>query len=152
MKKFITPILVIIGFFALMYAALASTDRTTTIALVGAGYSVLLVAIYLLILAIKNPNFSIWWSLPDDATRAEILATYISNFLVCGAICGSAFQLPKEHLSEIPIVYFATVPIVVAVIACVVRRIIVKHNKYLKSASNLNDNLNCSKELEHYAS
>lgn len=57
------------------------------------------------ILAIKNPNFSIWWSLPDDATRAEILATYISNFLVCGAICGSAFQLPKEHLSEIPIVY-----------------------------------------------
>lgn len=43
MKKFITPILVIIGFFALMYAALASTDRTTTIALVGAGYSVLLV-------------------------------------------------------------------------------------------------------------
>lgn len=29
MKKFITPILVIIGFFALMYAALASTDRTT---------------------------------------------------------------------------------------------------------------------------
>lgn len=130
MKKFITPILVIIGFFALMYAALASTDRTTTIALVGAGYSVLLVAIYLLILAIKNPNFSIWWSLPDDATRAEILATYISNFLVCGAICGSAFQLPKEHLSEIPIVYFATVPIVVAVIACVVRRIIVKHKKY----------------------
>ena len=105
MKKFITPILVIIGFFALMYAALASTDRTTTIALVGAGYSVLLVAIYLLILAIKNPNFSIWWSLPDDATRAEILATYISNFLVCGARCGSAFQLPKEHLSEIPIVY-----------------------------------------------
>ena len=76
----------------------------------------------------QESNFSIWWSLPDDATRAEILATYISNFLVCGAICGSAFQLPKEHLSEIPIVYFATVPIVVAVIACLVRRIIVKHN------------------------
>ena len=128
MKKFITPILVIIGFFALMYAALASTDRTTTIALVGAGYSVLLVAIYLLILAIKNPNFSIWWSLPDDATRAEILATYISNFLVCGAICGSAFQLPKEHISEIPVVYFSIVPMVVAVIAYFVRRIIVKHN------------------------
>ncbi len=128
MKKFIAPILVIIGFFALMYAVLASTDRTATIALVGAGYSALLVVIYFLILAIKNPNFNIWWSLPDNATRAEILATYISNFLVCGAICGSAFQLPKEHLSEIPIVYFATVPIVVAVIACLVRRIIVKHN------------------------
>ena len=128
MKKFITPILVIIGFFALMYAVLASTGRTATIALVGAGYSALLVVIYFLILAIKNPNFNIWWSLPDNATRGEILATYISNFLVCGAICGSAFQLPKEHLSEIPIVYFATVPIVVAVIACLVRRIIVKHN------------------------
>ena len=128
MKKFITPILIIIGFFALMYAVLASTGRTATIALVGAGYSALLVVIYFLILAIKNPNFNIWWSLPDNATRGEILATYISNFLVCGAICGSAFQLPKEHLSEIPIVYFATVPIVVAVIACLVRRIIVKHN------------------------
>ena len=128
MKKFIAPILVIIGFFALMYAVLASTGRTATIALVGAGYSALLVVIYFLILAIKNPNFNIWWSLPDNATRGELLATYISNFLVCGAICGSAFQLPKEHLSEIPIVYFATVPIVVAVIACLVRRIIVKHN------------------------
>ena len=26
------------------------------------------------------------------------------------------------------------------------------YHNYLKSASNLNDNLNCSKELEHYAS
>ena len=129
MKKFIAPILVIIGFFALMYAVLASTDRTTTIALVGAGYSALLVVIYFIILAIKNPNFNIWWSLPDDATRTEILATYIANFLICGAICGSSFQLPKEHLSEIPIVYFSIVPIVVAVIAYFVRRIIIKHNK-----------------------
>lgn len=125
MKKFIAPILVIIGFFALMYAVLASTDRTTTIALVGAGYSALLVVIYFLILAIKNPNFNKWWSLPDDATRTEILA----NILICGAICGSPFQLPKEHLSEIPIVYFLIVPIVVAVIAYFVRRMIIKHNK-----------------------
>ena len=129
MKKFIAPILVIIGFFALMYAVLASTDRATTIALVGAGYSTLLVVIYFLILAIKNPNFNIWWSLPDDATRAEILVTYIANVLICGAICGSSFQLPKEHLSEIPVVYFSIVPMVVAVIAYFVRRIIIKHNK-----------------------
>ena len=129
MKKFIAPILVIIGFFALMYAVLASTGCTTTIALVGAGYSTLLVVIYFLILAIKNPNFNIWWSLPDDATRAEILVTYIANVLICGAICGSSFQLPKEHLSEIPVVYFSIVPMVVAVIAYFVRRIIIKHNK-----------------------
>ena len=129
MKKFIAPILVIIGFFALMYAVLASTDRTATIALVGAGYSALLVVIYFLILAIKNPNFNIWWSLPDNATRGDFLATYIANFLICGAICGSSFQLPKEHISEIPIVYFSIVPMVVAVIAYFVRRIIIKHNK-----------------------
>ena len=30
--------------------------------------------------------------------------------------------------------------------------IIMSSVKNLKSASNLNDNLNCSKELEHYAS
>ena len=129
MKKFITPILVIIGFFGLMYAVLASTDRTATIALVGAGYSALLVVIYFLILAIKNPNFNIWWSLPDNATRGDFLATYIANFLICGAICGSSFQLPKEHLSEIPVVYFSIAPMVVAVIAYFVRRIIIKHNK-----------------------
>ena len=29
---------------------------------------------------------------------------------------------------------------------------LVKNKIILKSASNLNDNLNCSKELEHYAS
>lgn len=129
MKKFIAPILVIIVFFAIMYAVLASTGRTTTIALVGAGYSALLAVINFLILAINNPNFNIWWLLPDDATRAEILATYIANFLICGAIYVSPFQLPKEHLSEIPIVYFTIVPIVVAVIAYFVRRIIIKRNK-----------------------
>ena len=112
-----------------MYAVLASTDRTATIALVGAGYSALLVVIYFLILAIKNPNFNIWWSLPDNATRGDFLATYIANFHICGAICGSSFQLPKEHLSEIPVVYFSIVPMVVAVIAYFVRRIIIKHNK-----------------------
>ncbi len=129
MKKFIAPILVIIGFFAVMYAILASADRTTTIALIGAGYTALLLAIYAFIPAIKNPNYSMWWSLPDDATGNERLGAYIANFLVCGAICGSSFQLPKEHISEISTVYFAIVPIVVAVIAFFVRRLMVKHNK-----------------------
>ena len=92
MKKFIAPVLVIIGFFALIYAILASTDRTTQIALFGAGYSTLLVSIYSFIPAIKNPNYSMWWSLPDDVTPAERWGFYIGNFLVCGAISCSSFQ------------------------------------------------------------
>ena len=128
MKKFIAPVLVIIGFFALIYAILASTDRATQIALFGAGYSALLVAIYSFIPAIKNPNYSMWWSLPDDVTPRERWGFYIGNFLACGAISCSSFQLPQEHLSEISIAYFATVPILVAIIACFVRRLIVKHN------------------------
>ena len=129
MKKFIAPVLVIIGFFALIYAILASTDRTTQIALFGAAYSALLVAIYAFIPAIKNPNYSMWWSLPDDVTPGERWGFYIGNFLVCGAISCSSFQLPQEHLSEMSIAYFATVPVGVAVIAFFVRRIIIKHNK-----------------------
>ena len=128
MKKFIAPILVIIGFFALIYAIIASTDRTTQIALFGAGYSTLLVSIYSFIPAIKNPNYSMWWSLPDNVTLTERWGTSLANFLVCGAICGSSFQLPRESLSEISLVYFATVPILVAIIACFVRKLIVKHN------------------------
>ena len=130
MKKFIAPILVIIGFFALIYAILASTDRTTQIALFGAAYSALLVAIYAFIPAIKNPNYSMWWSLPDDVTPGERWGFYVGNFLVCGAISCSSFQLlPQEHLSEMSIAYFAIVPVVVAVIAFFVRRIIIMHNK-----------------------
>ena len=129
MKKFIAPVLVIIGFFALIYAILASTDRAAQIALFGAGYSALLVAIYAFVPAIKNPNYSMWWSLPDDVTPGERWGFYLGNFLVCCAVSISLLQLPQEHLSEISIVYFATVPVVVAVIAFFVRRIIIKRNK-----------------------
>ena len=129
MKKFIAPVLVIIGFFALIYAILASTDRAAQIALFGAGYSTLLVSIYSFIPAIKNPSYSMWWSLPDDVTPGERWGFYIGNFLVCCAISISSLQLPQEHLSEISIAYFATVPVVVAVIAFFVRRIIIKRNK-----------------------
>ena len=129
MKKFIAPILVIIGFFALIYVILASTDRAAQIALFGAGYSALLVAIYAFIPAIKNPNYSMWWSLPDDVTPGERWGFYIGNFLVCSAISCSSFQLPQEHLSEMSIAYFAIVPVVVALIAVWVRTIMLKHNR-----------------------
>ena len=128
-EKVHRPLLVIIGFFALIYAILASTDRTTQIALFGAAYSALLVAIYAFIPAIKNPNYSMWWSLPDDVTPGERWGFYIGNFLVCGAISISSFQLPQEHLSEMSIAYFAIVPVVVTLIAVWVRTIMLKHNK-----------------------
>ena len=129
MKKFIAPLLVIIGFFALIYAILASTDRTTQIALFGAAYSALLVAIYAFIPAIKNPNYSMWWSLPDDVTPGERWGFYIGNFLVCGAISISSFQLPKKDLSEMSIAYFAILPVVVALIAVGLLTVMLKHNK-----------------------
>ena len=129
MKKFIAPILVIVGFFALIYAILASTDRTAQIALFGAGYCALLVAIYAFIPAIKNPNYNMWWSLPDDVTPGERWGFYIGNSLVCGAISISSFQLPQEHLSEMSIAYFAIVSVVVALIAVWVRTIMLKHNR-----------------------
>ena len=86
-------------------------------------------AIYVFIPAIKNPNYSMWWSLPDDVTPGERWGFYIGNFLVCGAISISSFQLPQEHLSEMSIAYFAIVPVVVALIAVWVRTIMLKHNK-----------------------
>ena len=129
MKKFIVPIVAILGLFLVVFVVLASTDRTTTAALFGAGYSAFLMAIYALIPAIKNPSYSMWWSLPDDVTPAERWGFYIGNFLVCGAVYSSSFQISKDSFSEISIVYFVVVPVVVAIIAYFVRRIIVKRNK-----------------------
>lgn len=128
MKKLVTPILVIIGWFVFMYLGLSSTERTREIALMGAGYSALLCAIYVLIPAIKNPNYSMWWKLSDDVTTAERWGFTIANALACAAICSSSFQITKGALSEISIAYLATMPIAVAAIAFFVRWLIVKHN------------------------
>ena len=54
MKKFIVPIVSILGVFLVVFVVLASTDRTTTGALFGAGYSAFLMAIYALIPAFRN--------------------------------------------------------------------------------------------------
>ena len=79
MKKFIVHIVSILGLFLVVFVVLASTDRTITAALFGAGYS-------------------------------------------------SSFQISKDSFSEISIVYFVVTPVVVAIIAYFVRRIIVKPN------------------------
>lgn len=128
MKKFITPILVLIGFFAFIYAILASTDHANNIALFGAGYAAFLVAIYTLIYSIKNPtySYSMWRGLPDDATPAQHWGFGIGNFLTCMTVCWSTLELPEESLSDISIVHYASFPVFIAVVAFFVRRLIVK--------------------------
>ena len=128
MKKFITPTLVLIGFFALIYAILSSTDHANNIALFGAGYAAFLVAIYTLIYSIKNPtySYSMWRGLPDDATPAQHWGFSIGNFLTCMTVCWSTFELPEESLSDISIVHYASFPVFIAVVAFFVRRLIVK--------------------------
>ena len=128
MKKLVGPIIVIIGWFIFMYLGLSSTERTREIALMGAGYSALLCAIYVLIPAIKNPNYSMWWKLSDDVATTQRWGFTIANALACAAICSSSFQITKGALSEISIVHLAAMPIVVAATALFVRRLIVKHN------------------------
>lgn len=128
MKKLVGPILVIIGWFIFMYLGLSSTERTREIAVIGAGYSALLCAIYVLIPAIKNPKYNMWWKLSDDVTTAKRWGFTLANALACAAICSSSFQITKGALSEISIVHLATIPIVVAAIAFFVRRLIIKHN------------------------
>lgn len=54
MKRHLTPAIVTLGFFALIYAILASTDRSTGIALFGAGYATFLIGLYILIPSINN--------------------------------------------------------------------------------------------------
>ena len=54
MEKFNVPIVSILGLFLVVFVVLASTDRTTTAALFGAGYSAFLMAIYALIPAFRN--------------------------------------------------------------------------------------------------
>ena len=91
MKKFIVPIVSILGLFLVVFVVLASTERTTTAALLGAGYSAFLMAIYALIPAIKNPSYSMWWSLPDDVTPAERWGFYKRIVLrdIYSLFCGS---------------------------------------------------------------
>lgn len=126
MKKLTIPIIVIIGFLALVYAVLRLKYHTTEICLFGAGYAALLMAIYALIPAINNPNYSVWWSIPDNATPAQRWGLGIGNFVTCMAVCWSTFELPKESLSDLNIKFYILLALIVATIGVLVRRLMVK--------------------------
>ena len=80
---------------------LFSTRETTMdINLFGAGYVTSLLAIYLIIISIGNPDYQkMWWA---------------------------SLDLPRESLSDISVVLYSSLPVFIAVVAFFVRRLIVK--------------------------
>ena len=87
------------------------------ITLFGAGYVTLLLAIYLIIISIGNPDyFRMWWKTPDDVSPKQRWGLTIGNFL----------EFPREKLSDISVVLYASLPVFVAIVAFFVRRSIVK--------------------------
>ena len=107
---------------------LFSTKETTMdINLFGAGYVTSLLAIYLTILSIGNPDYQkIWWIIPDDVTPKQRWGFSIGNFLLCMTVCWASLNLPRESLSDISVVLYSSLPVFIAVVAFFVRRLIVK--------------------------
>ena len=97
------------------------------ISLFGAGYVTLLLAIYLTIISISNPDYQkIWWYIPEHVTPKQRWGLYIGNFLLCMTVCWASLDLPRESLSDISVVLYASLPVFVAMVAFFVRRLIVK--------------------------
>ena len=107
---------------------LFSTRETTMdITLFGAGYVTSLLAIYLIIISIGNPDYQkMWWVIPDDVTPKQRWGFSVGNFLICMTVCWASLNLPRESLSDISVVLYASLPVFIAVVAFFVRRLIVK--------------------------
>ena len=100
MKKILSPIIALAVFFLLFLWLFSTRETTIDITLFGAGYVTLLLAIYLGIINIGNPDYQkMWWASQD---------------------------LPRESLSDIYVVLYASLPVFIAVVAFFVRRLIVK--------------------------
>ena len=127
MKKILSPILVLAIFFLIFLWLFSTRETTMDIALFGAGYVTLLLAIYLTILSIGNPDFQkIWWYIPEDVTPKQRWNFSIGNFLLCMTVCWASLNLPRESLSDISVVLYSSLPVFVVVVAFFVRRLIVK--------------------------
>ena len=95
--------------------------------LFGAGYVTSLLAIYLTILSIGNPDYQkMWWYISEDMTSEQNRGFTIGNFLLCMSVCWASLNLPRESLSDISVVLYASLPVFIAVVAFFVRRLIVK--------------------------
>lgn len=126
MKKIITPILALTGILLIFIWLLSTRETTMDITLFGAGYVTLLIAIYLLIPGIGNPDYyRMWWSISDDVTPKQRWVS-IGNFLLCMAVCWASLNLPRESLADISFVLYVSLPIFIATVAFFVRRSIMK--------------------------
>ena len=129
MKKILFPIIVLVIFFLIFLWLFSTRETTMDISLFGAGYVTLLLAIYLTIISISNPDYQkIWWYIPEHVTPKQRWGLYIGNFLLCMTVCWASLDLPRESLSDISVVLYASLPVFVAMVAFFVRRLIVKGN------------------------
>lgn len=129
MKRLFSTIIALAIFFLIFLWMFSSRETNTDINLFGAGYVTLLVAIYLMILGIGNPDYpKMWWSIPDDATPKQRWGFSIGNFLLTMTLCRATLDLPRESLSDISITLYASLPVFIVIMAFIVRRLIIKKN------------------------
>ena len=127
MKKILFPIIALAVFFLIFLWLFSTRETTMDINLFGAGYVTLLLAIYLGIIGIGNPDYQkMWWYISEDMTPEQNRGFAIGNFLLCMSVCWASLNLPRESLSDISVVLYASLPVFVVVVAFFVRRLIVK--------------------------
>ena len=127
MEKILSPILVLAIFFLIFLWLFSTRETTMDINLFGAGYVTSLLAIYLTILSIGNPDYQkMWWYISEDMTPEQNRGFTLGNFLLCMSVCLASLNLPRESLSDISVVLYASLPVFVVVVAFFVRRLIVK--------------------------
>ena len=131
MKRILSPILVLTCFFLIFLWLFSTRETTMDINLFGAGYVTSLLAIYLIILSIGNPDYHrMWWSIPEDVTPKQRWGFSIGNYLLCMSVCWSTLNLPRESLSDISVVLYASLPVFIVIVAFIVRRLIIKKKAY----------------------
>ena len=127
MKKILSPIIALAAFFLFFLWLFSTRETTMDINLFCAGNVTSLLAIYLTILSIGNPDYQImWWYISEDMTPEQNRGFTIGNFLLCMSVCWASLNLPRESLSDIFVVLYASLPVFIAVVAFFVRRLIVK--------------------------
>ena len=131
MKKILSPIIVLTIFFLFFLWLFSTRETTMDINLFGAGYVTLLLATYLTIISIGNTDYhKIWWFVPEDATPKQHWSFAAGNFLLCMTVCWASLNLPRESLSDISVVLYASFPVFVAAVAFIVRRLTVKGKQH----------------------
>ena len=127
MKKILSPIIALAAFFLFFLWLFSTRETTMDINLFGAGYVTLLLAIYVTIISIGNPDYhKMWWYISEDMTPEQNRGFTIGNFLLCMSVCLVSIELPHESISDISVVLYASLPVFIAVVAFFVRRLIVK--------------------------